>query len=224
MSSLYFLAFAGLGILFAAYIRYKSDSNRLSSLQRRHEIYSPDIDFEYDRFNTKNERKTSVRIEGGQLSIITDIQNIRIANQTLVSKISSEYDELPIQFDIVIQPFEKELFDVEGFTNFSQDGILILWSYGAYTKFPIEQIEKLNFLVDVIPSEPQGVYLNLESFTVDQVEDSVILKGKFEDGKDFKIHLNYKAFLLEFLAPIESIKNFKNFKDLEELNIDKTED
>ena len=222
MTSLYIFVFAAIGILYAAYTRNKSQSDRLKSLQRRHEVLNPEIKYEYNRFNTKKERNTTISFNQGNFNLKTDIQNIRIANQTLVSKISSEYDNIPIQFDLVIQPFEKVLFEIEGYNNFDQNGIMILWSYGTHTKFPIEQIEELDFLMDVLPAEPRGVYLDLEAFKVDKAENSVLLNGKFQDGKDFKFSINYKSYLLEFTAPEESIKNFKNFRDFEELEIDET--
>jgi len=222
MSSLYFLAFAALGILYSAYLRHRSESNRLTSLQKRHELQNPTIEYEYDRFNTKEKRNTSISITDKDFNFITDIQHIRIANQTFVSKISSEYEEIPIQFDLVIQPFEKVLFDIDGYTNFNQEGILILWSYGAHTKFPIEQIEEFDFLIDVIPTEPNGVYLNLDSFIVDKSDSSVVLNGKFKDGSKYVLTINYKSYILKFKAQLNSIMNFENFRSIDELNKNET--
>ncbi len=216
------MAFAAIGILFAAYTRYKSESNRLKSLQKRHEIQYPIVDYEYDRFNTKEERNTNIAFDNDQFEIVTDIQNIRIANQTLVSRISSEFNEIPILFDIVIQPFEKVLFDIEGFTNFNQDGILILWSYGVHTKMLLEEIEKLKYLSETISSEPGGVYLVLNSFKIDKAENSVILYGTFRDGNEFVLKINYKTFRLKFNAPLNSILSLNNFKNIDDLENNET--
>ena len=219
MNSISYIAFAVLGILITAYLRQRSSSSRLESLKKRHEIQNPEIKYEYNRFNTKEERNTIIETKNDQFSLITDIQNIRIANQTLVSKVTSEYQELPIQFEVVIQPFEKALFDIDGFKNFNQDGILILWSNGPDTRFPIEHIEELNFLEDVIPMDPQGVFLSLDSFKVDKSENSIILFGKFDDGSEFKLNIDYKSYRLKFVAPLQSIMDFKNFKNIKGLSL-----
>ena len=136
------ILFAVIGFFLAAYFGHKSRSGRLESLQRRLDILNPQIDYQYNRFNTKNERTTSLKFDSGEFNLVTDIQNIRIANQVLLSKISSQYQESPI------------LFDIEEFTHINQEGIILLWSYGAHSKLVIEQITELNLLVDVISDRP----------------------------------------------------------------------
>ncbi len=218
MTSLYILAFAALGVLYAAYTRHRIESNRLKSLQKRLEIQNPTIEYDYNRFNTKDERETTIIIQEDNTTLITDIQNISIAEETLVAKISSQYKEIPIKLDVVIRPFEKNLFDIEGYKNFHQEGLLIIWSYGAQTKLPIEQMEELIFLKDKIPMDPGGVYLKLDSFKVDKEESSIILSGSFEDNQEFNLSIYYSSYRLKFSASTKSISNLSNFKNFEELN------
>ena len=212
------ILFAVIGFFLAAYFGHKSRSGRLKSLQRRLDILNPQIDYQYNRFNTKNERTTSLKFDSGEFNLVTDIQNIRIANQVLLSKISSQYQESPILFDISIQPFDKLLFDIEEFTHINQKGIILLWSYGAHSKLVIEQSTELNFLVDVISDRPQGVYFQFDSFQIDKIEDSVIIYGRFDDGKKFTVTIDYKQYELKVIASLESIKNASNFKEISDLD------
>lgn len=219
MSSVYILTLALIGVLYTAYLRYRRDSIRLNSLQKRHELQFPDIKYDYDKFNTKSDRNTTIRIEDSDFVLMTDIQNISIANQTLVSRISSNYNEASILFDIVIQPFDKALFEVDGFRNYNHEGILILWSYGSPTKSSLEYIEELNFLYDLIPDEPKGVSLKIDSFRVDKSNSTVELFGKFDDGNEYYLSINHESYILNFRAPLNSIKNLKNFKKLDDSDI-----
>jgi len=211
MDSTYLLVFLALATLYTLIISTKNQSKRLKSMQKSLDDMNPEINYDFNKFNTASERETRIEIRDNEIYIISDIQNIQIANQTLVSKISSEFEGMPIQFDIVVQPFDKFLFEVDGYRNFNNDGILIVWSYGNPTKIPIEAIELLDFLKGAIPNKPKGVYLNLESFNVDKQESKVILNGIFEDGTNFKLNINYASYLIEFIAPINSFKNFENY-------------
>ena len=93
-----------------------------------------------------------------------------------------------------------------------------MWSYGAHSKLVIQQITELNFLVDVISDRPQGVYFQFDSFQIDKIEDSVIIYGRFDDGKKFTVTIDYKQYELKVIASLESIKNASNFKEKSELD------
>ncbi|MCB0707753.1 MAG: hypothetical protein KDC34_20700 [Saprospiraceae bacterium] len=219
MNSVFLLILLVIGVLFAAYANYNRHTDRLNSLQKRHDLKNPELEYEYNRFNTKKERTTFIKIENDKLILKTDIQNIRIINQTLVSKISSEYEDFPLIFDVVVQPFEKVLFELEGYTNFNQDGIIIMGSYGMHTKLTIEKIDQLRFLVEFIPEKPKATYLKLNSFKVDTMENLVILNGNFPDMNEFMVIIDYESFKLEVHAPVESIRTISNFNDFDKLNI-----
>ena len=224
MSSLLLFALIMIGVLYSIYTKQRIQTQRLKSVQKRYEIQNPVVDYNYNRLNTKKERSATLNISEEQFYALLDIQNIRIAKGMLISKISSEYDNVAIQFDLIVKPFEKDLFEVEGYRNFTQQGIMIFWSYGDHTKFPLESIEELNFLEDIIPRKPKGFYLKLSDLTVDGASNTINLIGTFEDGQDFMVTINHQSYLLELKAPMESVQNFSNFRDYEGLVKDHLED
>lgn len=213
MDSIFFLGFASLGILYGVYVRHRMQSRQLRSMQNRLEIQNPEIIYDYNKFNTKKERTTTIVNESGNLNFHTDIQTIQIANGTLVSKVSSIYNEVPLVFDVVVQPFEESLFDMEGFRNFNQDGIVIIGTYGKGTRVGVDQIEELASLSDRIPDEPKAIYLLLDSFNVDKSENKVNLFGTYSDNNEFAITIDHKNYRLQFKTPLESLHKINNFKE-----------
>lgn len=220
MDTSYYLIFATVAIIYSAYLTYKSESARNASLHKRHSIQYPSIDFQYDRFNTKKDRNTTVEKLHERLKVTTDVQSIIIANYNLVVRVESQYEGIDFGFDIIIQPFDKSILELEGYTNYisRNDEILILWSYGVHTKRWIEAVEGLKGLYTVIPSDPAGVFVDLSSFTIDRGSNAIEFYGKLKDGNELKVVLDYEAHVLNLSAPKASIMNVKNFTNVKNLN------
>ena len=211
MSAFYLLILITVGILYSIYTRYKKELRQQDVLKQELAVQNPAIDWEYNRFNTKNERSTFHQLHNGWLKVETDMQTLQIANQTLVSKISSEVNGQPTIFSVVVQPFEKKWLQPDGYRNFNQQGRIILGSYGADTKTLFTQIPPLSTLIEHIPDEPKMISLNLNSFTLDESEKSVIMTGKFFDDLTFKVILFHESYRAQFHTPISSITNLDNF-------------
>lgn len=206
------------GILFAVYAAYRRQSNNLKSQQKRHEIQFPDVDYNYNRFNSKSERETEISLEGNQVYLKTDIQSIQVTNQVLICRISSEFEDNQFLIDVVVDPFEKFLFENDGYTNFNHDGTMIIWSYGNYTRFIFEENEDLELIYNLIPEDQGGVYVDLESYTADKSVNQVILEGKFDDSEEFQVIIDYKDYVLEMRAPLDSILKPKNIRIFDKPN------
>ncbi len=184
-------------------------------MQRRLEYLPPEIDYNYDRFNTKKERETTLSIDE-KFKLETDIQNIRIGHETLILLISSEINNFPFRFELVVQPFDKVLFEHEKFVNYNQKGNLILWSLGIPTKYLFASDEKLNEAYPDISSNPGGIILHIDSYQIDPDQSSILIHGQLKDLSDFKVIINYKDFRLQLLAPTDSFvkkSNFPNYND-----------
>lgn len=217
MIKILFFLLTFISILYAAFARNRQESQNLKTLQKRHQSQHPEIKYDYNRFNTKKERNTSVRIERSILYLKTDIQNFQIANETLVSKISSNYEGIPFIFDFVVQPFGKVLFEIEGYKNFNQKGVLILGAYEKFTKAIFEKIEALNFLFELMPETPKATYLDLNAYKVDKAENKIILFGNFPDAQEFKVSIDYKNYLLEMEISMKSLRDVENFRDFKDI-------
>lgn len=210
---LLYVFFAAIGIFFSVYYKSKIDSRRLNTRQKRLKSINPEIKYEYNRFNVKKERSFEFKFKDDRIKIRADIQRIQIAEQQLISKISSEYDQLPLTFDIIVFPFEKALFEIDGYKNFNQDGVLIIGSYENQTKRGLENIKELKFIADLVPEKTKAIYIQLKSFKTDKTENKVLLFGVFPDGNEFNLAIDYKDYVLEIDAPIHSIKKTTNFQE-----------
>jgi len=201
-----------IGILFTALLQYRSQSQRIKIREKRLKEQNPEIQFEYNRFNTKKEREVTLRFDKDKINIKADIQNIQIANQTLVSKISSEYEGVKLEFDIAVFPFEKALFDIDEYRNFNQEGVLVVGSRGIETIKVLRKIEQLSFLEKYF-MEMRATYIPLKSFKVDTAESKVLLLGVYADGKEFTLSIDHKNYLLEINTPLSSLEDPSNFKE-----------
>lgn len=202
-----------IGALYAAYTRHKRHTERIQSLEKRLNYGPPVIDFEYERFNTRSERKTSLYIQE-EFILDTDIQNISVAHETLILLISSEINNFPFKFELVVQPFDKVLLAHEGFTNYNQEGIIILWSLGVPTKHLFTAEDKLNELYPDMTNDPGGVILKIDSYQLDPDQSTILFHGQFKDQNEFRVRLDYKDYRLQLVAPADSVikkSNFPNF-------------
>lgn len=181
-------------------------------LEKRHQYAFPEVDYQYNRFNTKSERNTIISCPKETVILETDIQTVQIANSTLISRISSTYNTKLLEFDVLIQPFDSVLFEIEGYQHFNQEGILILGSYGAPSREVFEQMPHFEYIFQIMPDEPTAVYVAIDDFVVDNSENRVQLRGTLIDGKEFKVDLDYKNYRLTIDVPSESLKNDSNFK------------
>ncbi len=208
--AIFIILFSMIGAFYAAYTRHKRHSKRIQSLEKRLNYGPPVIDFEYQRFNTRSKRETSISIEE-EFIFDTDIQNISVGHETLMVLISSEVNDITFKFELVVQPFDKVLLEHDGFTNYNQEGVIILWSLGVQTKHLFTADEKLNELYPNVTNDPGGVRLNIDSYQLDPAQSTILFHGKFKDQNEFKVRLDYKAYRLQLVAPADSVRNKSNF-------------
>ncbi len=202
---LFYLAFFIVGGILIAYWRNSGRSEATVLLHRRLARQNPDIEYEYNRFNTNPPRDASSEVTDGVLHFESDIHLIEIANQTLVARVRSELGEVPVLFDLVVMPFGKALFDAEGYQKFDQDGTLLLYSYGEPTKEVLNYLPDLASLVTKIPDEPGASFLLTHTFTIDPADSAIIIEGALGENGDYKVSLDHKRFRLKVEAELSAL-------------------
>ena len=211
MTAVLLIGLFALGAIYSTIIKEQNRSSRQKYRERQYQRKQVEIQFDYNRFNTKGERSSQWQIEGELIYFETDIQTLQIAEQRLFVRVSSELDGATFKFAFLVGPFDLQLFEINDFQNFNQTGIIVLFPVGDLTAIAFEAIPELEVLAAEVCEARKAKYLNVSHYQVDGPEKSVIINGSFADGLPYKLTLDYHNYRLQIEASLSSILNAQNF-------------
>ena len=76
MTTTLIIGLATIGAIYTAFINDQNRSSRQRFRQRMYHRMQPEIQFDYNRFNTKGERNSHWEIDGDRIYLETDIQTL----------------------------------------------------------------------------------------------------------------------------------------------------
>ena len=177
---------------------------------------SPDVNYDYNRFNTKDERTTNIKISNDQFIIETDMQHVQIADEMLFLRNSSEIENLgKIRFDLIVTPFIEELISADVYTQSDISGMIIFFAHEPYTSPLLKYLKNVHKISLSLPEDFNNTYLQFHAVITDPADDIVQIKGLFLDGHRWEVNLNIKSYRIRLQAPISSLSNTSNFQEAE---------
>lgn len=207
---------AGISSIITAYLINRNHSEKLRIEEARLKRESPDVNYDYNRFNTKDQRTTSFEILNDQLIIETDIQHVQIANEMLFLRNSSEVENLgKIRFDLIVTPFIKELISADVYTQSDVVGMVIFFAHEPYTSVLLDYLKDVHKISLSLPENFKNTYLQFNAVITDPADNIVQVKGLFLDGQTWEVKLNIKSFRIQLQAPIYSLSKISNFREAE---------
>ncbi len=208
--------FAGISSIVTAYLIHRNQSEKLNIEEARLKRESPDVNYDYNRFNTKDRRTTSSEILNDRLIIETDMQHVQIANEMLFLRNSLEIENLgKIRFDLIVTPFIKELISADVYTQSDISGRIIFFAHEPYTCVLLEYLRDVHKINLSLPEDFKNTYLQFNAVITDPADDIVQVKGLFLDGQVWEVKLNIKSFRIWLQAPISSLTKTSNFREAE---------
>ena len=207
---------AGVSSILTAYLIHRNHSEKLRIKEARLKKESPDVNYDYNRFNTKDQRTTNIEISNEQFIIETDMQHVQIANEMLFLRNSSEIVNLgKIRFDLTVTPFIKELISADIYTQSDISGMIIFFAHEPYTSVLLEYLKEVHKISLSLPEDFKNTYLQFNAVITDPADDIVQIKGLFLDGQRWEVTLNIKSYRIRLQAPISSLSNTSNFQEAE---------
>ncbi len=207
---------AGVSSILTAYLIHRNHSEKLRIEEARLKKESPDVNYDYNRFNTKDQRTTNIEISNEQFIIETDMQHVQIANEMLFLRNSSEIVNLgKIRFDLTVTPFIKELISADIYTQSDISGMIIFFAHEPYTSVLLEYLKEVHKISLSLPEDFKNTYLQFNAVITDPADDIVQIKGLFLDGQRWEVNLNIKSYRIRLQAPISSLSNTSNFQEAE---------
>lgn len=132
-----------IGALLTAFLHSKSKSDELKTRERLHRRMSPEINYEYNRFNTKKERSTTITSEGEFIRIETDVEKIIVIDNKLTLEIQSQLELYGLYLQISINPFNVEHLKNPQDSLEKKTAEMEIYGYGVHSAILIDQLNKL---------------------------------------------------------------------------------
>ena len=129
-------------ILFAVFSSGTANE-RTRLAQRRLARQNPEVDYNYDRFNTKVERRTTVSAEDDRVKLRTDLQRVALTESRLLLEVVSQLELYRFAVDLAVEPFPLEYLTASTAIDDKVLKKLTLTGHGVDSAILIDKVNRL---------------------------------------------------------------------------------